>query len=163
MFIPWLSNSFNWIVWFDHARSYYYLTIMFKPACWNMFLVFKFTLSVQSFSPSAAMPVHAMVKRVTLTMVIHGCLCYSMFSFCIEHAWSCYIPISIKVAPVNYVSWPAVHYGKPFCGGKFSLVHVHWNNGDHLCEGVQDSFQLKWLRKFLSMSELKNFIFKISQ
>ena len=51
----------------------------------------------------------------------------------------------------------------PFVAEKFSLVHVHWNNGDHLCEGVQDSFQLKWLRKFLSMSELKNFIFKISQ
>ena len=33
-------------------------------------------------------------------------------------------PISIKVAPVNHVSWPAVHYGKPF-RGKFSLVHVH--------------------------------------
>ena len=32
-----------------------------------------------------------MVKRVTLTMVIHGGLCYSMFSFCLAHAWSCYI------------------------------------------------------------------------
>ena len=36
-----------------------------------------------------------------------------------------YTPISLKVAPVNHVSWPAVHYGKPFCSGKFSLVHVH--------------------------------------
>ena len=36
-----------------------------------------------------------------------------------------YTPISIKVAPVNHVSWPAVHHGKPFCSGKFSLVHVH--------------------------------------
>ena len=34
-------------------------------------------------------------------------------------------PISIKVAPVNHVSWPEVHYGKPFCSGKFSLAHVH--------------------------------------
>ena len=42
-----------------------------------------------------------------------------------------YTPISIKVARVNHVSWPAVHYGKPFCSWKFSLVHVHWNNGDH--------------------------------
>ena len=38
---------------------------------------------------------------------------------------SLYAPISIKVAPVNHVSWPAVHYGKPFHCGKFSLVHVH--------------------------------------
>ena len=36
-----------------------------------------------------------------------------------------YTPISIKVAPVNHVSWPAVHHGKPFCSGKFSLAHVH--------------------------------------
>ena len=36
-----------------------------------------------------------------------------------------YTPISIKVAPVNHVSWPAVHYGKPFSSWKFSLVHVH--------------------------------------
>ena len=35
------------------------------------------------------------------------------------------IPISIKVAPVNHDSLPAVHYGKPFCSGKFSLVHLH--------------------------------------
>ena len=35
-----------------------------------------------------------------------------------------YTPISIKVAPMNRVSLPAVHYGKPFCSGKFSLVHV---------------------------------------
>ena len=34
-------------------------------------------------------------------------------------------PISIKVPPVNHVSWPAVHHGKPFCSGKFSLAHVH--------------------------------------
>ena len=34
-------------------------------------------------------------------------------------------PISIKVAPVNHVSQAAVHYGKPFCSGKFSLAHVH--------------------------------------
>ena len=75
-----------------------------------------------------------------------------------------YTPISLnKVAPVNHVSWPAVHYGKPFCSGKFSLVHVHLNNGDHLSKGIQESFQLKWLPKFLSMSELKNFIFEISQ
>ena len=36
--------------------------------------------------------------------------------------------VSIKVAPVNHVSQPAVHYGKPFCSGtfrQFSLVHVH--------------------------------------
>ena len=75
-----------------------------------------------------------------------------------------YTPISLnKVAPENHVSWPAVHYGKPFCSGKFSLVHVHLNNGDHLSKGIQESFQLKWLPKFLSMSELKNFIFDISQ
>ena len=36
-----------------------------------------------------------------------------------------YTSISIKVAPVNHVSWPAVHNGKPFCSGKFSLAHVH--------------------------------------
>ena len=30
-------------------------------------------------------------------------------------------------------------------------------------EGVQESFQLKWLRKLSSMSELKNFTFKMSQ
>ena len=37
-----------------------------------------------------------------------------------------YTPISIKVVPVNHVSWPAVHHhGKPFCSGKFSLAHVH--------------------------------------
>ena len=36
-----------------------------------------------------------------------------------------YTPISIKVAPMNHVSWPAVHHGKPFCSGKFSLAHVH--------------------------------------
>ena len=34
-------------------------------------------------------------------------------------------PISIKVPPVNHVSWPAVHHGKLFCSGKFSLAHVH--------------------------------------
>ena len=32
-----------------------------------------------------------------------------------------------------------------------------------LWEGVQESFQLKWLWKFLNMSKLNNFIFKISQ
>ena len=37
-----------------------------------------------------------------------------------------YTPILIKFAPVNDVSWPAVHYGKPFCSGKLSLVHVRW-------------------------------------
>ena len=52
-------------------------------------------------------------------------------------------------------------YGKPFCSGKFSLVHVHWNDRDHLWKSVQESFQVKWLLKFLSMSELKLFIFKI--
>ena len=36
-----------------------------------------------------------------------------------------YTPISIKVAPVNHVSQPAGHHGKPFCSGEFSLVHVH--------------------------------------
>ena len=49
-----------------------------------------------------------------------------------------------------------------FCSGKLSLVHAPWNNGDHLWKGVQDSFQVKWLLKFFSMSELKNLIFKIS-
>ena len=34
-------------------------------------------------------------------------------------------PISIKVPPVNHVSWPAVHHGKLFCSEKFSLAHVH--------------------------------------
>ena len=29
-------------------------------------------------------------------------------------------------------------------------------------KNVQESFQVKWLLKFLSMSELKNFIFNIS-
>ena len=33
---------------------------------------------------------------------------------------------------------------------------------DQLWKGVQESFQVKWLLKFLSMNELKNFIFKIS-
>ena len=51
-----------------------------------------------------------------------------------------YTPISIKVAHKNYVSEPKVHYGKPFCSRKVSLVHVHWNNGDHLREGVQEGF-----------------------
>ena len=69
----------------------------------------------------------------------------------------------LRLLTVNHVSWPAVHYGKPFCSGKFSLVQVHWNNGDHFWEGVQESFQLKWLPKFLRMRELKNFIFEISQ
>ena len=45
---------------------------------------------------------------------------------------------------------------------RFSLVQVHWNNGDHLWKDVQVSFQVKWLLKFLSMSELKKFIFKNS-
>ena len=36
-----------------------------------------------------------------------------------------YTPISIKDAPVNHVSKPALHYGKPFCSRKFNLVHVH--------------------------------------
>ena len=49
-----------------------------------------------------------------------------------------------------------------FCSGKLSLVHVPWNNGDHLWKGVQDSFQVKWLLKFFSVNELKNLIFKIS-
>ena len=49
-----------------------------------------------------------------------------------------------------------------FCSGKLSLVHVPWNNGDHLWKGVQDSFQVKWLLKLFSMSVLKNLIFKIS-
>ena len=31
-----------------------------------------------------------------------------------------------------------------------------------LWKGVQENFQVKWLQKFLSMSELKKFIFKIS-
>ena len=55
-----------------------------------------------------------------------------------------------------------MHYGKPFCSRKFSLAHVHWswNNGDHLWKGVQESFQVKWLLKFLSISERKNFILK---
>ena len=44
-----------------------------------------------------------------------------------------------------------------------SLVHVHWNNGDHLWEGISENFQVKWLLKFLSMSELKNIFSKISQ
>ena len=31
------------------------------------------------------------------------------------------------VAPVNHVSWPAVHNGiKPFCSGKFSLVQFRF-------------------------------------
>ena len=50
-----------------------------------------------------------------------------------------------------------------FCSGKLSLVHVPWNNGDHLWKGVEDSFQVKWLVKFFrGVSELKNLIFKIS-
>ena len=77
--------------------------------------------------------------------------------------WTGYTPILIKVAPVNHVSLPAMHHGQPFCSRKFSLVRVHWNNGDHLWEGIQRrSFQVKWLLKFLGISELKNFIFKIS-
>ena len=33
-----------------------------------------------------------------------------------------YTPISIKVAPVNHVSKPAVHYGNPFVAGSLVLL-----------------------------------------
>ena len=62
-----------------------------------------------------------------------------------------------------------VHYGR-LCSGKFSPAHVDRNNGDYSknlfesiykhWEGVKQSFQLKRLRKFLSVNELKDFILK---
>ena len=48
----------------------------------------------------------------------------------------------------------------------FEARSVRWNDGVHapfkktFWEGVQESSQLKWLRKFLGVSEQKNFIFK---
>ena len=73
-----------------------------------------------------------------------------------------YTPISIKVAPVNHDLQPALHYGKPFCTGKFSLFTFIEIMETICVKGVQESFQVKWLLRFLNMSELKNFIFKIS-
>ena len=48
----------------------------------------------------------------------------------------------------------------------FEARIVRWNDGVHASfkkpfwEGVQESSQVKWLRKFLRVSEQKNFIFK---
>ena len=49
----------------------------------------------------------------------------------------------------------------PFVGGSSVLFTFIEINGDYLWEGIQESFQIKWLLKILSMSELKDFIFKI--
>ena len=75
--------------------------------------------------------------------------------------------IHIHLFQLRLLPWTMFHslhctMVNQFCSGKLSLVHVPWNNGDHLWKGVQDSFQVKWLLKFFSMSELKNLIFKIS-
>ena len=50
----------------------------------------------------------------------------------------------------------------PFVVGSLILFTFIEINGDNLLNGVQGSFQVKWLLKFLSMSKLKNFIFKMS-
>ena len=45
----------------------------------------------------------------------------------------------------------------PFVAGSLVLfTRVYWSDGDHLWKGAQESFQVKWLLKFLSVSELKN-------
>ena len=44
------------------------------------------------------------------------------------------LPISIKVAPMNHVSWPAVHYGKSFCSGKFTVLLLFIEIKETICD-----------------------------
>ena len=82
-----------------------------------------------------------------------------------------YTPISIMVAPVKHDAWFMFHslqctMVNPFVAGSsvlFTFIEIMetilkklLERVNNLWEGVRESFQIKWLRKLLSMSEQKH-------
>ena len=125
-----------------------------------------------SFRKPCHMPFRKLIPPFTLTVPVVPSKTIPVQCFQTCKAWLhstvlIHSSYGIHLFQLRLLPWTMFHslqctMVNQFCSGKLSLVHVPWNNGDHLWKGVQDSFQVQWLLKFFSMSELKNLIFKIS-